>query len=657
METTYFAALPAKELANHVFKLLEKKKRYVETAGLADKWKKSYQFYYGKHFTNLNSYDGSDIVSYGEDGQLSAFSVNHFRNLIRHVLSLTTSQRPAFEPKAINADVKSLKQTVVARSLLDAYLSEKKMGRYLKTAAERALVVGEGYMMMLWEPSLGRPQGVQTIKTEEGDFDSLVYEGDVDITNPSHLDVLTDKNEIDWSKKKWVNVTVYLNKHDLAARYPEHKEKILTKDSAKRWDSINYTFHNDHESDLIPVEMFYHVKSPALPNGRYMFFIDESCVLFDGDMPYKRLPVFRIIPGEVFETGEGYTEAFDLLGPQEAFNTILSSIFTGCETFGVQNVLIPNGSNVTAEQLSKQLAAIKYDPTAGKPEALQLMAVPQELFQFAQLMVQSMQLVSGVNSVTRGDPDSSLKSGTALALVQSMAIQFSSAFQESWANLLEDGGTFLIDLFKSYAKSPRLYAMAGKHQRGYMDEFTGDDLANISRVSVELGNPLMRTVSGKLQIAEHLLTKGIIKTADQYLTVLNTGVLEPLTDGTQAQLLLVKQENDDLTSKKQVIALVSDNHRLHIQEHLAILSNSIVRRESDIVGDVLNHVKEHLDLFKSQDPLYSILQGEAPVSALSPQQSQMPVGGQDMPMPEEFNLPEIPNQPTPQAVIPPPAVS
>jgi hypothetical protein len=106
-----------------------------------------------------------------------------------------------------------------------------------------------------------------------------------------------------------------------------------------------------------------------------------------------------------------------------------------------------------------------------------------------------METISGINSVTRGQPEASLKSGNALALVQSMAIQFISGLQQSYVKLIEQVGTQLINNLKDYAKAPRVAAIVGKNNRTELKEFIGDDLQAINRVVVDMGNALSRCLA------------------------------------------------------------------------------------------------------------------------------------------------------------------
>src|SRR5690606_22441740 len=133
--------------------------------------------------------------------------------------------------------------------------------------------------------------------------------------------------------------------------------------------------------------------------------------------------------------------------------------------------------------------------------------------------------------------------GNALALVQSMALQYMSGLQQSYVQLIEDVGTGLIKMLQRFASVPRIAAIVGKSNRTEMREFSGDDLSRITRIVVDVGNPLSRTIAGRTEMGEHLLQMGLIKTPEQYFTILDTGRLDAMTDDTQSELYLIKAEN------------------------------------------------------------------------------------------------------------------
>jgi hypothetical protein len=649
-DNDYFAKKDAKDLASHLEQRIGDFGNYISRVGLKGRWEKSYQLYYGRHFSGTYSSNMGQggIGEAGENGELKLLTVNHYRNFIKHILVLTTNQKPAFDVRAVNSDLESLQQARLGNNVLDAYLKEKRLYRYLRDAAEHALVFGKGFIELSWEPTAGREYMVsEEMDPETGESrPKIVYEGDVEAGNPSPFDVYCDQSCEDWSKVKWVTIRCFKNKYDLAERYSHVRDEILdlpTKSDLDR--SMANSFSNVDETADVPVFKFYHERTPSMPNGRYMLFCTSGTVLYDGPIPYSKLPVFRITPGDVFGTTEGYTDAFDIMPIQEAINVLASTVFSNESALGVQNILVPNGSAITAEELAKGLRIINYDPNMGKPEPLQLTNTPAEIFKFMEILERWGETLSGVNSVARGNPDTSLKSGVALGLIQSMAVQFASGFQQSWAELLEDSASFILHLLKDFASTERMVAMAGKHNRGSMQSFNKDKLSKVDRVVVELGNPMARTTAGRVEIANNLLQQGLVKQPQEYLQVMNTGQLDPLTEGVQSEIDLIRQENEAMMNGKPVKAMVGDSHLLHMQEHKALLSNPEVRLNAPLVQEVLEHLQEHMEIYKNQDPLWSQIAGEPP--APPPMMPPPPPGA-------EMNGPPPPGPPGPPMQGPPP---
>jgi hypothetical protein len=636
----YFASEDVKKTIGAVEEKLKDYCGYLESTGVRQKWLNSYRLYYGKHFATDTSYDEQNIVDLGETGELKGVAVNHYRNFINHILSLTTSQKPTWQCRALNSDLKSLQQTKLGNTILDNYFMGKRLLRKYKKAAEYALVIGQGFIYSYWEKSSGKV--VMQEPVDEGKYRN-VYEGDAVVDAISPMNYFTDYTLTEWDERSWECVKRFRNKYDLAARYPDKASDIIevkpdrTADDFYKW----WSFSPNHDSDLVPVFEFYHKRTDALPNGRYILFLNEDIALYDGPIPYDKLPCDRIVQAEIHDTTQGYSDAWDLMPLQESFNVLFSSIYTNQQAFAVQNILIPRTANISVETLSKNLAGIKYDPQGGKPEGLQLTQSPPEVFQMLSMIERLMETISGVNSVARGNPESSLKSGVALAMVQSMAVQYASKFQESWAFLLEDGGTKIFDYLKQFAKTERIAEMSGRINRGRIQSFTGEDVNQVQRVAIELGNPLQRTTAGKVQIADSLLEKGMVKTPQQYLQVMETGNLDPLVEGPEAELDLIRGENELMMEAKfeQVRVLVGDAHLLHVQEHKCLLSNPLVRSDEQIVAGILAHIQEHKELYETQDPFWSQISGEPP----SPQ-SQAPQPDL-MAMPPEGVVPEMPEVP------------
>jgi hypothetical protein len=634
--TEYFATLDQDSLVQELCERINNWNRYIQRQGLANKWRKSYDMYFGKHLGEDGATGTSNVELAGDDGELTAIGVNHFRNLIKHVLAITTDQKPAYDPRATNTDLESMQQAELAKNILDFYLVEKRMFRDMKLAAERAIALSKGYVYMRWDPALGKQFGVQPVSGPDGqpvmDSDGqpqmkVLYEGDAAVDAASPWDVMYDYRVRQYKNHKWNVIRTYRNKFDLAARYPALADKIVQLDGNDMLMStavMPFTpldTEEDAACDIIPVYEFYHLRTDAVPNGRYTLFLTPEIIPYDGPYQYRdRLPIFRITPGEIFETGEGYTDAFDILVLQQVYDVLVSTAFTNQQAFGTQAIWFPDGVNVSAEQLGKGLAVLKGGQPNMKPEVLQLCATPKEIFENQALIESMMEKLMGVNSVVRGDPGHGLKSGVALGRLQALAIQYSSNFQQSWGELQEDCGTFLLNILQDFAKTDRMVAIAGKTNKGAMAAFNGDKINQIQRVVIDLGNPLSRTVAGRMDMADTLLGKGLIKDGRAYINLIETGQFDQALEGEEAREMLVRKENEDLRDGKPVMAMVGDPHLFHIQEHLAVLADPMIRG-AQAQGDPLamkitqattNHMQEHYDIYHKQDPVWSTVVGEPP---------------------------------------------
>lgn len=656
MITQYFASLKKEEIVGRLEELCDEYYKDLNERGLLKLWRKSYDLY------NVAYTRSPTIRNVGENQEFKKIDVNHYRNFISHLLNLTISQRPAFEPRASNGDVKSQSQTILARGLLDYYMREKHLERNLRKAVEHSLVFGEGYVDTRWNATAGE---VYAVDPETG---AERVSGDIEFGTVEPLNVVRDVNLEDWEDNQWVIVKRMVNKYDMAAKYPELAELILALSEEYRPDQTYRDFtQTTHNDNLVPMYEFYHNLSDALPNGRMLTYMSNEIVLTDGPLPYQNIPLYRVSPNEIVGSTHGYSPAFDLLALQDGVNDLYSTVMTNQLTFGVQNILSPIGSS-TNTQSYNGVRFITYNPSIGKPEALNLTHTPPEVFNFISQLEHTMEIISGVNSVARGNPEASLKSGAALALVQSMSIQFAQQLQQSYVQLLEDVGTSTINILRDFAAVPRIAMIAGSHNRSLMREFKGDDLSQVNRVMVDVGNPMTRTTAGKVELGQMMLQAGLVKTPDQLLQVIQTGNLDPLTEGRTTELLSVKSENEALSEKRTVMAMITDDHMLHIMEHKAIISDPAIREDAEMVSTVTSHILEHYKFLSDPSiaPLLTLL-GQTPIQAPAPQPMDVQGmteqnGGPGNPMTMADNVavnqPNLPSMPTnpltgQQAQLPP----
>ncbi len=635
--SVYFVNKPALERAGILLRKADDWFGSMETSGYLDKIRTLWQAYHGAY------YDESHGISFGgEQGELVQVGVNHLRNIASILLNMVTATRPAMQARSINTDYKSLVQTKLANGLLDYYMRDHKLEEYLKTAVEYALVLGSGYIKMEWNATSG----------EEFDFNEElgvpIREGDIEFSNLSVYDVYFDIHREN-KNHDWVLCRSYKNRFDVIAKYPEFADEILKLETKDKIDKFTRMAISMDDTDLIPIYEFFHKRTEAVPEGMYQLFLSDKISLLESAMPYRDLPVYCIAPSYYLGTAFPYTPMFDLIGLQDALNSLYSTILTNQTAFGVQNILVPMGSNVSISQVSSGLNIIEANQAAGEIKPLNLTQTPKEIFEYIGMLEKAMETISGVNSVSRGNPDPNLRSGNALALVQSMTLQYISGLQQSYVNLVEDMGTGIINVLKDHANVPRVATIVGKNNRTELKEFKGEDLSAVNRVVVDIGNPLARTTAGRVEMAEQLLQMNAIKTPEQYFMVINTGQLDTMTESTQDNLFLIKEENERLVAGKPVIAVWTDEHAMHIKEHACVLSDPEYRFNPQLVDAVSQHIQEHVDLLTNTNPNVLGILGQQAIQPMG-QPQPMP-NGQAVGVPSDIPVDVPPANMDPNAVL------
>lgn len=611
-ENQYFAAMPSQDLAVYLNSKVQDYYDFVLKYNFLDKWKRAYLAYYGM---GRSGTDTSRLNQAGMNGEEYILKVNDFRSLLLGLLTMTTSQRPALQPKAMNTDSKSMNQTILARTVLDYYMSEKHLEATLKDAAEFALFGAEGFVVLDWNANAGEEYDTNP------DTNEIVYDGDLEFKSFHPIDVIREC----WgenSTSSWKIVREFQNKWDLAAKRPDLRDEILaitdSSDYMRRYSNINYSEKTDN--DHVPVFSFYHEKTESMPNGRLFKWIGYDIMLSDTGLPFKKVPVYRVCPSQWHGTPFGYTVAYDLLGIQQNLDALNSIVATAQLNYGTQNIMAPRGGGFDVYSLAQGLNLIEYDPKIGKPEPLNLLQTPKEILENIQRLEAKQETLSGVNSVARGDIDRDL-SGAALALIASQAVQFNNGLQQSYNFLLEDVGTGVIEILQEYATTPRIASIAGKSNRSRVKEFKGEDLAGINRVGVEQVNPMSKTAAGRLEMANQMLQTGLIRTPQHYFEVVMTGTLDSLYEHETSQIILIRSENEDLSDGKKPQAVLTEDHKLHIQEHSTVLNSPEAKADPELVDNTLAHIQDHMNILMSPDPKVQMILrmlGQEPIPQAGP---------------------------------------
>ncbi len=487
--------------------------------------------------------------------------------------------------------------------------------------AEIALLCDESFNDLFWDKTQGDPVAV--------DPETGVPEmsGDAVLRIHAPWNVARDMGMI-VDQQKWCIISYKVNKFDAAAQYPQFATQILMCGAEDNLPDISLNFIPEG-SDAIYAHLLVHDRTASMKQGRYSLMIGDSIVL-DTDLPYKDYPVERMTPADVIDGPTGYCPANDIMGLEQITDGLHSIITSNEITYGGQNLVCPQGSNINVADVMKgmRMFELPMDMT-DKLRALELCKTPPEVFNYINMLGMKKEKAVGSVASALSQQASQGASGSSMALIQTQAISYNSGTQRSYFRLLSSTMSKLIGVLRVYADTPRVARIVGKSKASGLKEFkyTGEDLDSISSIVYEIVNPISQTYGGRLTMGQDLLKAGQIKSPKQYINLVSTGQTDVLTEDDEADGMLIIEENEALTEGRPVNAVVTELHVDHIKSHNSLITQEAKENDPELVARVLSHVQNHIDLWMQasmQNPGVLIATGQQP---LMPPQGMLPPPG------------------------------
>lgn len=699
---TYFAAEQDSTIfAQRAMSRAKAFRDYLSGSGRTERMQRVWSGFYGAGVDGMKSLNR--LLRGGEQGEVVLTAIPVLNTLIRQTLRLMTGSKPTFKAIAANTDANPLAQVALADSLIETYdrqlsLYEKELQTVLS-----GVMLGSGTTVLSWANNLGDVIGVDP---ESG---APKMQGDIQATYVVPWDAIWDYRLQDESERPWGLFKKRYSRFMLAAQYgknPELKEKILTATNddgdwvfssrASPWgwaDATNTSRDDDFEHDSLWVWEFRHKRTPALPQGRLVRFVNSKVILWDsmnslmsdgstGDTGYPypddSLLMNEYCPERVLGKSDGHSVAFDAVAMQEGHEMISTTVMTNANIGGLVNMWMPPGSPPEIERLSTGLNVIQ---SPVKPEVLQTMGITDALINVAQWIQSQMVQVFGQNDVSMGNVEKGTP-GNLAALLEAKAIQYQQQGQAGYWRMSAKNRTDVIKLLQRFATTERTMALVGKANKWAIESFSKADISGIDLVTFEPVNPVMATYAGRESVASQLAERGWV-TKDEYFTLMTTGKMESTFDAHKAWLGRIAAEKEMLAQgiglppvdmmqsqmagypvfvedgKPHIRPIKDDKHWLDIPEYLSVIANPESRNNAAVVTAVLDVVEEKLRLWRLMDPDILLLLGGPQAPSVTAQQMMMglPPGSMPGSMPPGASDGPPPGPTDPQAGLPPQAVN
>lgn len=652
MENQYFASLPPQDLAKELMGRIDDYHRWLLDSHRIARWRMAFDTYYGQR-PNHNS---SFVQAGGAKGELSLLMCNEFRSLVQQIIVYTTKNRVSIECATVNTDSESQMQAILGKQILEAVNRDQKIDQLAKQALEIAMIMDTAWMFTEFDFTRGE---VKMLHPETG---RIITKGESVCTVRTPLDVITDYTSDNPNFRDWQIKVDLVNKYDLAAQYPEQRDEILSiirdrsKDAIYRFGDQSIYANTSQNSPLIPRYTFYHRKSPSMYMGRFFQCLNANTILTKDIAPfqYDELPGTRVCPSEMIGSTLGYSNCNDLLALQDLIDALMSSGATNMTSFGVNNVWTKPNSNLNVQQIGD---GMNHFESEEKPEVLVLNQLSPQWISFHQIIVQRMESLSGVNSVARGNTAGKDYSGAAMALLQSMAIEFNSGMQKSYNETLESVFNNILTNLQYYGEEEMEKLVAGANKRYMVKKFRGKDIGKIKKAFILESNAFKDTTAGKMATLEYMLQfPNAIKYPEQIQQVLTTGNLDVVLEPQQKQNLAIQEENEKLSRGEKCKAVWSENHPAHLAQHATVTwDNDTKENNPQALIATDEHMAEHLNLWSNLPPDRLAILGIPPYPMpmapppMGPTNVQGPVpppteaaGGPDLTPGKEPNMPKNP---------------
>lgn len=591
--------------------------------------------YYSPIMTSTDTY--TSLGFSGDKGELVLMKVPLARTYVRQFVSLVTKDRLSFEALVDVKDQNPIDTAKLGKALANHMVEKNRLDDLRVNATEKAAVTGNAFYSVIWDPDAGEEYDAD----EEG---NIIKTGE-NVFNVHPLWEVTYDFNVDFNNLKWVCIAFKKNRWDLAAKYPDLESDILNApdvNQALQLTQANLWRNTQQTTDFIYEYHFFHIPTPAVPQGRHVAFVSEKAVTIDEEYDCNMLPFAPMIIEPLQDSGLGYPMFSSLLPTQEIIDATLSAITSNQLNVSGNIVLLPEGNSISPTQLSKGLKVLPYKPMnvpgGGKPEILSLNSVNSQFFQFAETCIGLLDQLSMINATLRGEPPSNVTSGAMAATLISSSMEFLSSASRANTMALERILTIGIKNYQKYATDAHLIEIVGADNLVRVKNFKSSGLRNINRIKLREQSPVMQTTAGRLAMADALMNKGLAD-ASQYVNLVEGAPVDQIYEKDYDENAAVKREVESFLEGENIVPHILQNHPKFIQEYKRLLDNTPVAMRQQLTEQILTLIEEHLTLeqnLQANPLLFSMLRpGEMPQGGMP--QGGMPQGGmqQGAPPPEQ----------------------
>lgn len=588
----------------------QRKRLYASLGKDRIEWKMNREFYKGNQWVFPNPVTGQiQDLNFGMgDNMQSRFKVrltsNQIKSGVMAYVAQLTKTKPVITATPNSSDDKDLRSAQMAEALFEYWWREFNMKSKLQSALVNS-TLSQGYWKISWDPYAGKgttfmvgPDGVPITDPVLSDmykeeleaagvdikqFQQTVNLGDITIQVIPGENVLLDPAASTFEDAEFAICKHAMDPSEIQARWGIQVTADSTpssEDSALPWGVQQRQGADTPLHVTKDVWIMYHRKTAALPQGRYVVWIegpDKKIMDTAWEFPFDELPLVKFPGLERPNSPLDDPLVTDARPIQKELNRTLSQIVTHKNLTIKPQMIAP--VNSLRDRLTDEPGAVfQYAPVANlKPEWREMPQIPPYIVAHLQDIQGRLDRLFNLMAVSRGDVPTNVEAGVAIDLLQEAAVDQVSPIIQRLEESLVRAGHIMASFAQEYYIEPRLLKIMGAGGSVQVRKFKNSDIAGGFSFHAESGSGLPRTRAGRQARIEWMMQQQLID-PKQALKMLDVADVKGLVAKIEADEDMALREHEKLR-QGQPINVVA------LQQAMGQAQQAMADPNADLDGD------------------------------------------------------------------------
>lgn len=592
-------------------------KRREARRSLEAQWQLNINFYLGNQYSYINT--NNNLSDYDKQYFWQEKEVfNNIAPMIETRISKITRLNPNLQVLPASMDMEDIKSAKLSKEILNAVSNKLDLPSLSKYASTWCEICGSAFYKITWNSEAGM--------IIAKDDKSSIKEGDVEISVCSPFEILPDNlsceniNDVgSIIHAKAVSIDNIKNVYGVTVE-PEAVHSFSLDSGFGSMGGLGYDAHIKKATNIqldnhcVLIEK-YVKPTKDYPNGRLTIIAGDK-LLFDGELPYlngdngeRVLPFIKQISAYMPGSFYGVSIIERLVPIQRAYNAIRNRKHEYFNRISMGVLTVEDGSVDTDALEQDGLSPGKVLVYRQGGQAPSIMTTPDINADFKaeeERLMAEFKNLAGVSDLMDDSENYTNLSGTALQLLIEQDDNRVITAIDSAKQAVKLLAKHILRLYKQFAVMPRLIKIAGEMGKVEMHYWNNGEIRS-DDVVFDTSTALGESVATRRSMLLDLLKSGLLYDENgkfsqsmrlKCLDLLGFGNWEHSTDIYSLHINRAQEENLDML-KQSVEILPIDEHKIHIEQHIAYLLGNEVKQfknYNEIKNRILAHIEEHKKL-------------------------------------------------------------